>query len=81
VSSSNVLQIEHLMAKNLDYKPKRSFLPGHRPGGRYLAGLPGSAVTDCVRDCPRSPSDLNGTGLTKHPVLGGLDRAILPDRP
>ena len=51
------------------------------PGGRLLLGIPGSAVADCVHDFPRGPAALNGTGLTKHPVLGGLDRAVLPDRP
>ena len=45
------------------------------PGGWLLPGLLGSAVPDTVRDCPRGPADLNGTGLTAHPVLGGLDRA------
>jgi hypothetical protein len=43
--------------------------------------LPGSAFVDYVHDYPRDLSDSDGTGLTKHPVLGGLDRAILPDRP
>jgi hypothetical protein len=34
-----------------------------------------------LRDCPRIQPDLNGTGLTKHPVLGGLDRASRPIAP
>ena len=52
-----------------------SFDTAKGPGGRLLPGLLCSAVPDKVRDCPRGPADLNGTGLTKHPVLGGLDRA------
>ena len=31
-----------------------------------------------LRDCPRSQPDLDGTGLTNHPDLGGLDRASCP---
>jgi len=34
-----------------------------------------------IRDCPRSQPDFNGTGLTIHPVLGGLDRASCPIAP
>jgi hypothetical protein len=37
------------------------------PGGQLLAGLPGSAVVDCVPDFPRVLSNLNGTGCTAHP--------------
>jgi len=51
------------------------------PGGWLRVGLPGSAVADCVRDYPRGPSYSDGTGLTKHPVLGGLDRASRPIAP
>jgi hypothetical protein len=38
VNSSNVVQIEYLIAKDLDYNPKRPFLRSHGPGGRLLAG-------------------------------------------
>ena len=51
------------------------------PGRRLLPGLLGSAVPDKVRYCPRGPVDFNGTGLTIHPVLDGLDRASSPIAP
>jgi len=31
-----------------------------------------------TQDYPHNCVDLNGTGLTIHPVLGGLDRASRP---
>ena len=69
----------HNLDSSLEVRKLRRHTEG--PGGWLLPGLLGSAVPDCVRDSPRGPPDLNGTGLTIHPVLGGLDRASRPIAP
>jgi len=51
------------------------------PGRRLLSGLSGQRSRISIRDCPRSQPDLNGTSLTVHPVLNGLDRASRPIAP
>ena len=60
----------------------QTFLTESRgPGRRLLPVLSGQRSRIRIRDCPRSQSDLNGTGLTEHPVLNGLDRASRPIAP
>jgi hypothetical protein len=48
------------------------------PGGCLLPVLTDQRSRIEIRDYPRSRPDLNGTGLTVHPVLVGLDRASCP---
>jgi len=61
---------------------KKTVLPRRGgPGSRLLTVLSGQRSRIKIRDCPRSQPDLNGTGLTVHPVLNGLDRASRPIAP
>jgi len=57
-------------------RPQIGVVRGH--GGRLWPVLSDQRSRIRIRDCPRSRSGLNGTGLTEHPVLVGLDRASCP---
>ena len=49
-----------------------------RPGRRLRPVLPDQRSRIKILDCLRSQPNLNGTGLTVHRVLVGLDRASRP---
>jgi hypothetical protein len=67
---------DHLKTVDFD---EAVMVRGH--GGRLWIVLSGQRSRIKIRDCPRSQTDLNGTGLTEHPVLDGLDRASRPIAP
>ena len=67
LNSSNVVYIWHP-------NTSQSNRPGDPADGCCL-GSRAQRSRIKIRDYPRGQADLNGTGLSIHPVLGGLDRA------